>query len=97
MTLDEFQSLIERTYLARDRSRGKTGTFVWFIEEVGELARAVQRGDDPANLKEEFADCLAWLSTLASLHGIRLEEAVGKYARGCPVCRHAPCDCPPKR
>ena len=46
------------------------------------------------NLEEEFGDVLAWLSTLASLHGIDL-EAVGrhKYRHGCPRCNATPCDC----
>jgi NTP pyrophosphatase (non-canonical NTP hydrolase) len=97
VTISEFQEKIERAYLARDRDRGTAGTFVWFVEEVGELARAIQRGTDRANLEEEFADCLAWLSTLASLHGVRLEEAARKYDGGCPCCRAAPCACPAKR
>lgn len=97
MTISQFQEAIERIYLARDRARGAAGTFVWFVEEVGELARATQRGTDRANLEEEFADCLAWLCTLASLHGIRMEDAARKYAGGCPVCRAAPCACPTKR
>ena len=90
--LSEFQKRIEAIYLERDRKRGIPGTFVWFVEEVGELARAVARQDDKAR-REELADCLAWLSTLASLHGIDLEEAVSKYADGCPRCRMTPCGC----
>jgi len=92
MQIHEFQKVIEDTYLEKDRTRGVAGTFVWFVEEVGELARAI-KGTDHDNLREEFADCMAWLSTLASLHGVQLEEVVGKYASGCPRCRHIPCDC----
>ncbi len=51
------------------------------------------RGDDPAQLSEEFADVLAWLSTMASICGVELADAVGKYAGGCPKCRRAPCAC----
>ncbi len=91
-----FQEAIELLYGDRDRARGIDGTFVWFVEEVGELARAL-KGDDPGNLIEEFADVYAWLSTLASLAGVDMAEAVGKYARGCPRCHQAPCACPPKR
>lgn len=95
MTIREFQKKIETIYLERDRARGPAGTFVWFIEEVGELARATARQDDAAR-RAEFADCLAWLATLASLHGIDLEEAAGKYGNGCPRCRKAPCSCSTK-
>ena len=91
-----FQRAIEILYGDRDRARGIDGTFVWFVEEVGELARAL-KGDDEANLREEFADVYAWLSTLASLAGVDMAEAVRKYERGCPRCRTAPCACPPKR
>jgi len=68
------------------------GTFLWFIEEVGELARAVQRGDRQSR-REEFADVAAWLFSLASICGIDMEAAVGKYADGCPKCHLTPCRC----
>jgi len=92
--LKAFQDHIERIYLERDRARGWERTFVWFTEEVGELARALHRGDE-ANLKEEFADAAAWLVTLASIRGIDMGEAAQKYARGCPACGGTPCSCPP--
>ena len=91
-----FQDAIELLYGDRDRARGVDGTFVWFVEEVGELARAL-KGDDPVNLREEFADVYAWLSTLANLAGVDMAEAARKYAGGCPRCHAAPCACPPKR
>ncbi len=94
MKLDHFQSLIEDTYHERDSERGVNGTFMWFVEEVGELARALKR-DDRDNLHEEFADVLAWLSTLASLSGIQLTDAAARYSGGCPKCDSIPCDCPP--
>ena len=93
MNIDHFQSLIEDTYLERDAERGRDGTFVWFVEEVGELARALKRGDRD-NLHEEFSDVLAWLSSLASLSGIKLSDAAARYAGGCPKCDSIPCDCP---
>ena len=95
MELEEFQRLIERTYFERDSARGIGGTFMWFIEEVGELATAL-RNNDAAALKDEFADVLAWLCTLASLSGIQMEEAIVKYANGCPGCARMPCDCSEK-
>jgi len=92
MQVGEFQRLIERIYLEKDRARGLEGTFRWFVEEVGELARAMRIGEQ-ARLAEEFADVLAWLSTLASICGVELEEAVRKYAAGCPKCQQVPCRC----
>ena len=94
-TLRAFQRRIEVLYGDRDQERGIDGTFVWFIEEVGELARAL-KGGDAENLREEFADVLAWLTTLASLAGVDMEEASRRYAGGCPRCGATPCSCPRK-
>lgn len=89
-----FQERIEEIYLERDRARGIEGTALWFVEEVGELVRALRRGER-GNLEEEFADALAWLATLASLSGVDLEKAAwDKYGKGCPRCGSSPCRCP---
>lgn len=92
MTLDEFQDRIGSQFLAKDRARGLAGTYMWFMEEVGELAAALREGT-PRDLEGEFADVLAWLASLANLAGVRLEDAAAKYAAGCPRCRAAPCVC----
>ncbi len=93
MDLRGFQDLMARTYLERDRKRGRWPTFAWLVEEVGELSRAM-REDDPASLREEFSDLLAWLASLANLCGVDLEEAAKKYSAGCPQCGGIPCSCP---
>jgi NTP pyrophosphatase (non-canonical NTP hydrolase) len=92
MGIEEFQRLIEQTYSAKDAARGGAGTFVWFVEEVGELARAIKSGDHQQRL-EEFSDVCAWLFSLASLHGVEMSEAVARYAQGCPKCQQKPCGC----
>lgn len=88
--------MIEATYGQRDRARGKDGTFRRLAEEVGELARAVRTGE-PAALREEFSDVLAWTVSLASLCGVDAESAVSRYAAGCPKCHELPCACPPEK
>lgn len=80
MTISDFQKLIAARYEKRDRQRGVSLTFMWFIEEVGELATALA-GEDHANKQEEFADCLAWLCTLANISDVDLEKAVEKYTK----------------
>ena len=81
LTLKTFQKVISDRYEAADRARGTPRTFLWFIEEVGELATALN-GEDRANLREEFADVLAWLCTLANINDIDLSDAVAeKYLR----------------
>ena len=75
LTLREFQAHVPERYEEVDRKRGTPATFMWFVEEVGELATALN-GEDRANLREEFADVLAWLCTLANINGIDLTDAV---------------------
>lgn len=94
MTLDELQELIERMYSSRDEARGAEGTFMWLMEEVGELAAALRNPGDKKELAREFADVLAWLATIANVSGISLSEAVhDKYGRGCPGCGAMTCEC----
>ena len=82
LTLAEFQRHIRERYQRTDEARGTPGTFMWLIEEVGELATALQ-GEDEANKAEEFADVLAWLCTLANINGVDIEAAVReKYLTG---------------
>ena len=77
LTLHEFQRLISSRYEKTDRERGSAKTFLWFIEEVGELATALN-SNDRQNLEEEFADVFAWLCTLANISDIDLSDAVAK-------------------
>jgi NTP pyrophosphatase (non-canonical NTP hydrolase) len=92
VTVTEFQKLIRDIYYTKDSRRGIEGTFRWLVEETGELARAIRRGEQE-NLREEFADVFAWLASLASLEEVDLESAAAKYANGCPKCRSTPCSC----
>jgi NTP pyrophosphatase (non-canonical NTP hydrolase) len=93
MTLAELQRVIRDMYGAKDERRGVEGTFMWFTEEVGELATALRSGS-PQERALEFADVLAWLATLANCVGVDLEAAMqAKYGGGCPGCRQAPCVC----
>lgn len=93
LTLRQLQSLIETMYSSKDAARGIDGTFMWLMEEVGELASAL-RGNNQEELAAEFADVLAWLATIANVAGIDLEEAVQKkYGGGCPGCGEMVCRC----
>jgi len=93
MTLTELQERIRAMFGAKDSRRGVEGTFMWFMEEVGELSAAL-RSNDRQELPLEFADVLAWLATLANIAGVNLEEAMqAKYGLGCPYCHQTPCSC----
>jgi NTP pyrophosphatase (non-canonical NTP hydrolase) len=95
ITLPELQRLIRDTYGAKDEQRGVDGTFMWFMQEVGELATALRGGTHDERVLE-FADVLAWLTTMANTAGVDLDEAVRrKYGGGCPGCGRTPCGCAP--
>ncbi len=93
MQLDEFQSLMARTYGERDRARGIDATVAWLAEELGELARAVRKGTRAEQL-HEVGDVLAWLASLTDQIGLTLDEAAHRYESGCPRCGAIPCSCP---
>jgi NTP pyrophosphatase (non-canonical NTP hydrolase) len=97
MDLRDFQQLIEKMYSHKDRERGSAGTFMWLVEEIGELAAAIADGRDEANKREEFADVMAWLATLANVEGVDLSDALhSKYGQGCPGCGRMVCTCQAK-
>jgi NTP pyrophosphatase (non-canonical NTP hydrolase) len=93
MRLAVLQTTMRDLYMERDRERGRDATFRWLTEEVGELAKAMRTGERD-NLEHEFGDVLAWLTSLANLEGVDLEQAVARYAETCPRCGDAPCGCP---
>lgn len=96
MTIQDFQQLIEKMYSQKDRQRGTAATFLWFMEEVGELASAIREGT-PQEKEGEFADVLAWLVTLANITDVDLTKALrDKYGTGCPGCGKMACVCDTK-
>lgn len=93
LTLSGLQELIRVMYSSKDEARGVEGTFMWLMEEIGELATALREGT-PDELALEFADVLAWLATIANVAGVDLDAAVRrKYGAGCPGCGHMVCRC----
>lgn len=95
MTIRELQRTIFELYGPKDLARGDAGTFLWLVEEVGELATALRSGTHD-ELALEMADVLAWLATLANIRGVDLEAAVlRKYGQVCPGCSQSPCVCDP--
>lgn len=88
-----FQKLISDMYLEKDLARGVDGTFMWLMEEVGELASCLRNGTHEERLGE-FADVIAWLTTIANVVGVDLNEAImKKYGSGCPGCGQFICTC----
>lgn len=99
LTVNDVQRLIHQMYGEKDATRGISGTFMWLMEEVGELATAL-REETPGQaqpseaLASEFADVLAWLVTIANVANVDLAQAfTEKYAKGCPGCGQFVCEC----
>jgi NTP pyrophosphatase (non-canonical NTP hydrolase) len=93
ISLRDFQHLIREMYHEKDVARGVDGTFMWLMEEVGELAAALREGTHD-ELAAEFADVLAWLTTIANVAEVDLTAAVTKkYGSGCPGCGLLVCTC----
>jgi NTP pyrophosphatase (non-canonical NTP hydrolase) len=92
MGIKQYQELIKKIYYVKDSQRGLAKTYNWLTEEIGELARAIRKGNRDT-IREEFADCLAWLLSVGTILGIDAEDAMKKYAKGCPKCGKIPCAC----
>ena len=82
-----------QTYGERDAARGLPASVAWLVEEVGELAQAIRKGDRAAQL-HEVGDVLAWLASITEQLGLDLEAAAARYVDGCPKCGAVPCACP---
>jgi NTP pyrophosphatase (non-canonical NTP hydrolase) len=78
MEISALQALVKERYFKTDHERGIYHTALWFHEEVGELSSAIASGDKE-NAREEFADVLMWLMTLANLMEVDMEDAVTAY------------------
>jgi NTP pyrophosphatase (non-canonical NTP hydrolase) len=94
ITVSDFQRLIRNMYYEKDVARGIEGTFMWLVAEIGELAEALRNGTREQRA-EEFADVIAWLTTIANVAEVDLNEALRqKYGEGCPGCGKFVCVCP---
>lgn len=49
---------------------------LWFMEEIGELCRAVRRDDDRTNLIEELGQVSMWTICLANIFNLDLRECI---------------------
>ena len=94
VTFASFQRLIYDMYFEKDARRGTDATFMWLMEEIGELAASLREGTHEEK-SAEFADVIAWLVTIANIEKIDLTAALRrKYGSGCPGCNQFICECP---
>jgi NTP pyrophosphatase (non-canonical NTP hydrolase) len=92
MELENIQKIIKDIYFKKDNKRGLWPTFGWFIEEVGELAKDIKKGDKKKQ-EYEIGDVFAWLLSLANILKIDVSKSLEKYLKGCPKCKKTPCTC----
>ncbi|MCS7245086.1 MAG: nucleotide pyrophosphohydrolase [candidate division WOR-3 bacterium] len=92
MRIRHFQEIIRRTYYERDLSRGIYRTFIWSVEEFGELAKAINR-KSKKEVEIELSDVIAWIFSVANLLDVDVENALSRYFNGCPKCNSMPCTC----
>ena len=94
MKISDAQKMMREIYFEKDSKRGLEKTYIWLIEEIGELAKGLLK-NEKSNIREELADAFAWLLSLANLMDIDLEDAfIRKYPNVCPRCGKKPCECP---
>jgi NTP pyrophosphatase (non-canonical NTP hydrolase) len=95
MKISEFQELIKNLYFEQDSIRGIKKSFIWLIEEIGELAHILKNQEIDSNkASEELADIIAWAASLANLLDLDLEDALfKKYPNICIKCKSNPCIC----
>lgn len=85
-TLADFQNYIKQTGIERGWNKNNhLEIFLLFMEEVGELAKAIRNHDglyaekakyNRTNLNEEFADVFNYFIDLANCFDIDLEKAI---------------------
>lgn len=92
MSIREFQDIIYRTYYQKDKGRGIERTFIWTVEEFGELAKAINRKSKD-EIELELSDVIAWIFSVANLLDIDVETVLQRYKDGCPKCKKMPCVC----
>ena len=96
MEIKEFQDRIKKNFFHKDSRRGPEKTYLWLMEEIGELSQAILE-NDKQNIAEELSDVAAWIFSLANIYGIDLDSAMqDKYPDTCKVCHSSPCICEKK-
>jgi NTP pyrophosphatase (non-canonical NTP hydrolase) len=93
LELKRAQTLMLKLYGERDKKHGVEGTFIWQVEEVGELSQVLWKKND-ANIREELVDLLAWLLSFVNVIGVDVSDSFRvKYNSVCPCFQRALCNC----
>jgi NTP pyrophosphatase (non-canonical NTP hydrolase) len=95
MKISDFQNLIKEIYFQSDSKRGIKNTFIWLVEEIGELANLLKEQRlSKEKISQELADVIAWSISIANLLEIDIQKAIKeKYPNKCIKCGKKPCEC----
>ena len=85
--LSQLQKLIQAQFGEKDQQRGVEGTFMWLMEEIGELSSALRSGPKE-ELAREFAD--VWPGWRA---WPMFRELISKTRSGVNMAEAAPAAC----
>ena len=94
ITLAELQQLIRRMYIEKDIARGIDGTFMWLMEEVGELAAVLRKGTHEDARPSSPTCWRGWPPSPTWPASILTAAIQAKYGSGCPGCGRFVCACP---
>ncbi len=84
MELEEVRLKIREKYLETDRNSGPLFLLAVLMEEVGEVAEAVRKGEKEG-VREELSDVLFVVISLSNLFDVDIERRlVEKYIEGNP-------------
>jgi NTP pyrophosphatase (non-canonical NTP hydrolase) len=84
MELEEIRLKIREKYLETDRNSGPLFLLAVLMEEVGEVAEAVRKGERDG-IREELSDVLFMVISLSNLFEVDIEKRlVEKYIKGDP-------------
>lgn len=93
---------VSGTYMWLAEEMGELASDLRKIEKIKFASPDVKQDKTPeeiaaleSNLREEFADVMAWLITIANIVDVDVSDAIAqKYGSGCPGCNEFVCDCP---
>lgn len=92
-SLREWQSMFKRIYGNINRLESKKRLWFHFMEEIGEISKALRHGNKE-ELEAECADALAWLLPFCTKLELDIDELVWKrFPWECDVCHKQKCEC----
>jgi NTP pyrophosphatase (non-canonical NTP hydrolase) len=92
-TIKDWQNMFHKIYGRINKMSWTIQIWLHFHEELGELSKEFRLNNE-TKMKEEFADCFAWLMALCNKLGVDLSEITWEVYPGvCSHCKKEKCEC----